>query len=130
MEKRQIKYFFKPLNQNQIFFCKNLDDALKKGIDRDSKIYIWGKKRFLDVESFANEKNVNIFRVEDGFIRSVTLGSDLTKAYSLVFDSRGVYFDPTKSSDLEEILNSYQFSQTLISRAENLKNYLINRKNI
>ncbi|RKF16545.1 capsular polysaccharide biosynthesis protein [Roseovarius spongiae] len=40
-------------------------------------------------------------RVEDGFLRSRGLGADLVPPLSLVCDRRGIYFDPTRPSDLE-----------------------------
>ena len=123
-KRKNTKNFFKPLNKNRLYFCNSLEEAKRKGLKKDSKVYIWGKKEFKEVEEYCS----NINRVEDGFIRSVTLGSDLTKAYSLVVDSRGIYFDPTQESDLEWILNNYQFSIDEIQRAKELKRYLIEKK--
>ena len=120
--------FFPTLNKNQILFCSTLDDALKKGLNGDSKIYIWGKKPFFELEGYAKEQNITLNRVEDGFVRSVSLGSDLTKAYSLVADSRGIYFDPTQESDLEHILNTFTFDKEIIVRSQNLQKYLIENK--
>jgi capsular polysaccharide export protein len=120
--------FFKTFKKGDVFFCKNLDDALTKGLKSSSKIFIWGKKEFEEVEEFAKEKSIEIFRVEDGFVRSVTLGSDLTKAYSLVVDSRGIYFDPNSSSDLEEILNTHKFDKKTLKRAEKIRDYLIENR--
>jgi len=42
--------------------------------------------------------------VEDGFLRSVGLGAELTEAVSLVFDRRGIHFDPSRPSDLEDLI--------------------------
>jgi len=123
-----IKSFFSPLNKNKIFFCTNLTKAIKKGLSSSEKIYIWGKKPFLEVETYAKEQNIPLLRVEDGFVRSVSLGSDLTKAYSLVADSRGIYFDPTQESDLEHFLNTYDFDETLLERSQKLQQYLITNK--
>ena len=44
--------------------------------------------------------------VEDGFLRSVGLGAELTKAASLVFDRTGIYYDPTRPSDLEALIGN------------------------
>jgi capsular polysaccharide export protein len=100
-------------------FSSHLQLARKKGLNKDSHIYFWGRKSFPEVEAFANEHDIPIYRVEDGFVRSVALGSDLTQPYSQVVDKRGIYFDATVPSDLEEILNSYDFSNApeLIDRA-------------
>ena len=59
--------------------------------------------------------------MEDGFIRSVGIGTDLTAPASLVLDSRGVYFDPTSCSDLEYLLQNYHFDQSLLNRAKKLR---------
>ena len=49
---------------------------------------------------------VDLIRMEDGFIRSVGLGSNFQWPYSLVLDRSGIYYDPTSPSDLEHLLNA------------------------
>lgn len=120
--------FFKTSKKNHIYFCTNLEKAIKKGLDSNAKIYIWGKKPFPEVESYAKAHTIPLLRVEDGFVRSVSLGSDLTKAYSLVVDSRGIYFDPTQESDLEQLLNTYAFDEAILQRAKKIQMYLIENK--
>lgn len=44
-------------------------------------------------------------RVEDGFLRSKGLGADLVPPLSLVTDAQGIYFDPTRPSDLEDLIS-------------------------
>jgi len=126
-KRKNIKLFF-PLERDKIFFCDTLEEAKKKGLNGDVKIYIWGKKAFDEVETYAKEKEIIIHRVEDGFVRSVSLGSDLSKAYSLVVDTRGIYFDATQESDLEHILNTYDFDEKFIVRSQKLQNYLVEKK--
>ncbi|SEK51307.1 capsular polysaccharide export protein [Roseovarius nanhaiticus] len=43
-------------------------------------------------------------RVEDGFLRSRGLGAELVPPLSLVLDTRGIYYDPTRPSDLEQLI--------------------------
>ncbi len=45
-----------------------------------------------------------ILRVEDGFLRSRGLGAALVPPLSLVTDSRGIYYDPARPSDLEALI--------------------------
>ena len=107
-KRNNVKYFFRLDDTYKIYFCSNKKEAIKKGLgDANSEVFIWGKRDFKDIEFFCKQHNIQINRVEDGFVRSFSLGSDLTKAYSLVVDSRGIYFDPTISSDLEYILQTY-----------------------
>jgi len=129
-----IKPFFSSLDKNTIIFInpifkKNYFSlALKKGLNKNAIIYIWGKKEFPLVEKFAVENEICIYRVEDGFIRSIGLGSDLTQAYSIVIDSQGIYFDPTQKSDLETILQTVKFKKKDLQRAEEIAKYLIEKK--
>jgi len=116
-----IQPFF--MAEGKMVFCATLKEATQKGLKKNSKVYIWGKRSFSEVESYV-EKEGEIFRVEDGFIRSVSLGSDLTKAYSLVIDRRGIYFDPNAESDLEYLIKSFHFDDEIIARAQKLQSYL------
>ena len=50
-------------------------------------------------------------RLEDGFIRSVGLGVDGTPSFSLVEDDLGIYYDATRPSRLEQLLNEEDFSE-------------------
>ncbi|MFN3846382.1 MAG: capsular polysaccharide biosynthesis protein [Paracoccaceae bacterium] len=45
-------------------------------------------------------------RVEDGFLRSRGLGADLVPPLSLVTDDLGIYYDPTRESRLERLIQS------------------------
>jgi capsular polysaccharide export protein len=125
-----IEPFFdkKPIFINPLLGKNYLKKALQRGLNPQSAIYIWGKKKFPAVEQYARENAMLLFRIEDGFIRSVGLGSDLTQPYSLVIDSRGIYFDPTCESDLEYILQTHVFSEIEIKRAKEIQNYLIEKK--
>jgi capsular polysaccharide export protein len=65
--------------------------------------------------------DVMIIRLEDGFLRSVGLGADLTQPLSWVIDQRGMYYDATQPSDLEHLLQNAEFSSELLERAERLR---------
>lgn len=125
--------FMKPflgenLNYISVFSKNPLKSALKAGLDTNSLVYIWGKKEYLELQKWCDENSVNIIRVEDGFIRSVGLGSDLTRPYSLVFDDVGIYFDTTSPSRLENILNYHKFNSFELEAAKKLKDILIDSK--
>lgn len=42
--------------------------------------------------------------VEDGFLRSRGLGAELVPPLSLIADRRGIYYDPSRESDLEALI--------------------------
>ncbi len=123
----QIEPFFYAPN-NQKLICKDLNDAVKKGIDGESKIFIYGVKCFPKVKEFATQHNITVYRIEDAFIRSVALGSGFAKPYSLGIDSRGVYFDPRDISDLEYLLQNHEFDEKLISRAKQVREMVVASK--
>ncbi len=121
-EKSSVIFINPILKKNYFKLAKN------RGLNKTSSIYIWGKKKFPLVEKFAKENSLKVYRVEDGFIRSIGLGSDLTQPYSLVIDSRGIYFDPTIESDLEHILQTHSFDRSILERAKKIVTYLIEKK--
>jgi capsular polysaccharide export protein len=59
--------------------------------------------------------------MEDGFLRSVGLGAELTRPLSWVVDQRGIYYDATRTSDLEYMLEHECFTPELIARAAALR---------
>ena len=73
----------------------------------------WGRHEISDVEA----QGFNVVRVEDGFLRSVGLGADLTRPISWVLDWSGIYFDASKPSDLETLLSETVFPSDLMKRA-------------
>jgi capsule polysaccharide export protein KpsC/LpsZ len=73
-------------------------------------IVCWSYKGPEGIEEYAAANNIPIIRMEDGFIRSVGLGAEHAIPYSLIMDKKGLYFDARQASDLEDLLNTYDFS--------------------
>jgi len=65
----------------------------------------------------AAERGISVVRIEDGFLRSVGLGTDLIRPLSWVVDRCGMYFDSTRPSDLEMLLAGTIFPNELLERA-------------
>lgn len=68
---------------------------------------------------------VRIIRLEDGFVRSVGLGADLVRPLSWVLDDVGIYFDATRPSRLEQLLQAAEFAPELLARAQNLRHTIV-----
>ncbi|EHV5186678.1 capsular polysaccharide biosynthesis protein, partial [Campylobacter jejuni] len=132
-----IKPFFKAKN-NEIIFLNSIKSLARYKLKEDDKFFIWGKK--YDENTLKNlllvkakEQNLTNFTpkvslVEDGFIRSISLGSDLTRPFSLIVDDKGLYIDPNKVSKLEELLQNEIFDKNMLNRAKNIiKTLLENR---
>jgi capsular polysaccharide export protein len=72
--------------------------------------------------AWANTAPANVAHVEDGFLRSKGLGADLIPPLSLVVDHKGIYYDPTRPSDLESHISrrALRLSPSETQRAERL----------
>ncbi len=124
-----IKPFFKA-KDNKIIFLNSLKNLKKYKLQLDDKFFIWGKR--VDFDTLKNtlilkakDENLKDFIpqisfVEDGFIRSISLGSDLTRPYSLIVDDKGLYVNPNKESRLENILQNEIFDENLLKRSKKL----------
>lgn len=113
---------------NRLHFVWKKQEALKQGFNKNSQLIVWGERAASEVQALASETAKPLWRVEDGFIRSVGLGSDYTPPLSLVLDQRGIYYDPQQPSDLEYLLKFSDFSPKLLERASVLRNRLLQNR--
>ncbi|MFC0471058.1 capsular polysaccharide biosynthesis protein [Halalkalibacter kiskunsagensis] len=90
-------------------------------------IFVWGYSAKPNLVHFAKQKAMPFYRIEDGFVRSKGLGALHNAPYSLCIDKQGMYFDSNQKSDLEDILNHYDFdsNKDLLNRSRNCINQLI-----
>ncbi len=116
------------LHQEFVHFAKDLKHLDQYKLKDDESVIYWGARPPADLVDYVNDRKAKLIHLEDGFIRSVGLGSDLIRPLSLVMDQRGLYFDATRPSDLEVILNTYEFTEDDISRAQWVKQYIIDHE--
>ena len=95
--------------------------ALRLLTDRRSKVYVWSHQEPIAVSIFCRLFKIPLIRVEDGFLRSVQLGAMRVPPLSLCFAEKALYFDATAESELEQILQTYNFADNskLMERARN-----------
>ncbi|EHA13561.1 capsular polysaccharide biosynthesis protein [Halomonas sp. HAL1] len=91
----------------------------------EEHLLVWSSRIDADFKHQHPQHMAKLWRMEDGFIRSVGLGVDLTQPLSLVIDSQGIYYDPGQPSDLETQLNHAHFSNDLLLRAQYLRKRLV-----
>ncbi len=101
--------------------------ARRSSPDQPGAIAGWASRLPHGLADAAARRDVPLIRVEDGFIRSVGLGSDFLPPASLVLDSQGMYFDPRGGSDLESLLRETEFAPALLARAQALAAQLVAR---
>ncbi len=110
---------------NEVHFPKRAADAKRLGFDSDAKLLVWGQKAKEETAPLCEKFGTKTWRMEDGFLRSVGLGSDLATPASLVVDRQGIYYDPSQVSELETILQNEAFPPALVERATKLRKRLI-----
>lgn len=108
-------------------FRRRAQRALTLARRRGGAIAVWASRVPAGLVEAAAREGIALIRVEDGFVRSVGLGSDFLPAASLVLDESGMYFDPRSTSDLEILLKESRFDARLIERACRLIDLLVAR---
>nr|WP_314187490.1 capsular polysaccharide biosynthesis protein [uncultured Brevundimonas sp.] len=91
----------------------------------DGRLIWWAGK-----ESEATRRAAAAFRgptvrMEDGFIRSRGLGSDFVGALSAALDDQGVYYDPSRPSRLETLIQTSDLSPMELARAADLRTRVV-----
>jgi capsular polysaccharide export protein len=102
-------------------FVRNGQDALRRGAAPGDRILVWGERRPKGLKMLAERLGGPVGRVEDGFLRSVGLGSDFVRPRSLAIDWQGAYYDPTGPSDLESLLATAEFDERQTTRASAIR---------
>lgn len=90
-------------------------------VPEGATLAVWGMR----VVPEAVSRGIEVVRLEDGFLRSVGLGTDLIRPLSWVVDGKGMYFDATQPSDLEVLLAETAFSNALLQRAAALRERIV-----
>jgi capsular polysaccharide export protein len=89
---------------------------------------VWASRKTPELSAWAAGRGVPLWHLEDGFLRSAGLGSDLTAPGSLVLDSEGIYYDPSQPSKLERILQTGDFTSEELERARALRELVVTSK--
>ncbi|MDF7801155.1 hypothetical protein P4C99_16885 [Pontiellaceae bacterium B1224] len=111
-KKPLLKFFFQG---SEVQFVSDVES-----IPAEATVVVWGS-----AQPDGASKDWNILRVEDGFLRSSGLGSDLVRPLSWVIDDAGVYYDASCSSRLEIILQEEAFGESLLARARGLREQIV-----
>lgn len=77
----------------------------------------WGMIEKKVATDYAAKNAVPVWRMEDGFLRSVGLGAEHILPLSLAVDTDGIYFDPSRPSSLENLVAKAAGNRSLIERA-------------
>jgi len=108
-----VRMFFQG---KDIRFVSRIDE-----VPAGSELVIWGMRD----AGMSVAESMRILRIEDGFVRSVGLGADLIRPVSWVVDDLGIYYDATKPSRLECILEEGVFGEDMQKRAIALREKIV-----
>lgn len=89
------------------------------------RLMFWGATPPAGVADLAQRSGAPLVRIEDGFMRSVGLGSDLIRPRSLVLDTLGIYFDPSQPSALEALLGTATFTPDELAEAARVRAFIV-----
>jgi capsular polysaccharide export protein len=103
---------------------------LRKLSQQPEKLFIWSYTENYAVRSYARKHQIPISRIEDGFLRSSSLGASHSTPLSLVIDDQDLFFNSKETSKLEGILNTYDFSSNpkLLENAQTCLDTLLSLK--
>ena len=114
----------------EISFFRSAKRSIAQAKARGGEVVVWSSAVTDALQQQCDRASVTLARMEDGFIRSVGLGSDFNWPYSLVVDRKGIYYDPTCPSDLEDILNTFpehSDHDALMKRAASLRAVILEK---
>lgn len=113
------------LDPRRVIFVPGVQAADALAIQPSDCLVFWGREAPAGLLELAMRHGASALRMEDGFVRSVGLGSELIRPLSLVLDQSGIYFDPTQPSDLEKLLSTAIFSEDELSRACQVRAFIV-----
>lgn len=111
-------------------FFRNGKQAVLAAWAKGGEIVAWSSNADASLQKECDDTGVTLARMEDGFIRSVGLGSDFNWPYSLVVDRKGIYYDPSRPSELEDICNAmpqHPDRTALLQRAAALRTLILDK---
>ncbi len=94
---------------------------LPEGLGTKDCVALWASRISPATLKEVASTQASVAEVEDGMIRGPGLGANCVPPLSLVVDRSGIYFDPSKPSDLESILESAEMDAPLLERAARLR---------
>ena len=99
--------------------------ALREPALEGRTLLIWAAREPAGFAEAVTQCGAQLIRMEDGFLRSVGLGSNHIGGSSLVVDAQGIYLDPRSPSDLETLLQNEACDAAMLARAARLRHTLV-----
>ncbi|MFN0191514.1 MAG: capsular polysaccharide biosynthesis protein [Aestuariivirga sp.] len=104
-------------------FTSSLKRAEQIASATGARIVAWGSDATSNRDRLS-AKGIDLVAMEDGYVRSIGLGAAFAPPMSFCADAKGIYFDPSRPSDLEELLENLELSKQELARAARLRRTL------
>jgi capsule polysaccharide export protein KpsC/LpsZ len=91
-------------------FFRSVGEAIDAARRHRGRVVAWAARLEPRHEAECADHDIDLVRIEDGFIRSIGLGAGFSSAASLAVDRRGIYYDPGRPSDLEDLLQTAELT--------------------
>jgi capsular polysaccharide export protein len=95
------------------------------GVDASASVAVWRAKAAPNAIRELEQSGNPLIEVEDGFLRSRGLGADCIPPLSITVDRLGAYFDPSRPSQLECLLEEGGFDPQILVRARELRRLIV-----
>ena len=115
------------LSKGGVQFVRDMKSAQALAPCGKDQLVFWGTTPPSGLEELSEQTGAGMTRMEDGFVRSVGLGSDLIPPLSLVLDTGGIYFDPRQPSALEHLLAEADFSDEELENARLIRALIVDQ---
>lgn len=109
-------------------FVKTVEEASRLSFDSNDCLVVWGNTPSDALVALAKTRGIRLIRLEDGFLRSVGLGSELIPPMSIVMDEAVLYFDPSAPSQLERRLLEACPDAALLERAQKVRARIVSQR--
>lgn len=109
----------------RLHYLPSMRALLRRSDLAGRRVLVWAAREPDGLAEALAERGASLLRMEDGFLRSVGLGSNHVGGCSLVVDEQGIYFDPRQPSALENLLQDSLRDPALDQRAARLRERLV-----
>jgi capsular polysaccharide export protein len=106
-------------------FCRTMAEAVAGARGGKGDILVWASRSTPHLVAACSAAGIPLLFMEDGFLRSKGLGSRRVPPASLVVDRQGIYYDATRPSDLEDLLQRGEIPADRVEQASALRQLIV-----
>jgi capsular polysaccharide export protein len=106
-------------------FARSEREAVATAERSGGRVVVWASREAAGLADVCRARGLPLYRMEDGFLRSVGLGASFVQPASLIVDDCGIYYDPSRPSGFETLATKAHFRPELLARAQALRERIV-----